>query len=355
MSDPRIRRLADILVHYSVDLKKGEKVLIRMIDQGIPLLKEIYRFCVRRGAYVHTDLVCSDLSGIFMETASTDQIDYFPLLNMKQAQWADAVITIVGLNNTRYMAEADSSKMAARARVLKPISAHIVNQKKWVLCNYPTQALAQDASMSLDAYENFLYSACNVDWRRMSVKQTRLKNVLDTAAQIRIKSPNTDLTFSLSGRQAVKCDGHRNMPDGEVFIAPVETSAEGFIEYDYPAIYNGKEVDNIRLVFKKGRVVEADARSNAEYLRAMLDTDAGARRLGEFGVGTNDSIRIFTKDILFDEKIGGTVHLALGRAYTQGGGRNVSAIHWDMIKDLRRGGSITADGRVIQQNGKFLI
>jgi aminopeptidase len=355
MSDPRVRRLADILVNYSTGVRRGSKVKIRLIDEGLPLLKEVYRLCIKNGAHVRVDMGSSDLDQIFIKHASNAQLSYVPSLTMAEAKWLDCHISIMGLNNTKYMTNVDPRRMVKRSQVLRPVSSYIVNNKKWVFCNFPSHALAQDAGMSLEEYEDFLYSACNVNWRLMSAKQIRLKKVLDRGRMVRILGPGTDLCFSITGRRAVKCDGKMNMPDGEVFIAPDEKTTHGHITYDYPAVHRGKEVEGIRLVFSRGRVTQATARTNQSYLNAMINSDPGARRVGEFGIGTNYAIKTFTKDILFDEKIGGTVHLALGMAYKEGGGRNKSAIHWDMIKDLRKGGSIEVDGRTIQKNGKFLI
>jgi aminopeptidase len=209
--------------------------------------------------------------------------------------------------------------------------------------------------MSLDEFEDFVYNATNIDWKKESKKQDKLKRILDKGKMVRIVGEDTDLSFSIMGRKALKCDGKHNMPDGEVFIAPVENSTNGKIAYSYPAIRLGKEVDGIKLEFKNGKVVKFSARKNESLLRESLNIDSGAKRLGEFGIGVNSGIKKFIKQILFDEKIGGTIHLALGMAYKEGGGRNKSAIHWDMIKDLRKGGSLYIDGKLIQKNGKFVI
>ncbi|TAN62667.1 aminopeptidase, partial [bacterium] len=203
--------------------------------------------------------------------------------------------------------------------------------------------------------EDFLYGATNIDWNKVKKKEEKLKAVLDKASVVRIVGKDTDLTLSIKGRKAIACYGERNMPDGEVFLSPVEDSAEGHVYYEMPAIYQGREVLGIRLKFKRGKIIEARADKNEGFLNAMLDTDKGGRFLGELGIGTNYGIQKFSKDILFDEKIGGTVHLAAGRSYEEAGGKNVSAIHWDMIKDLRQSGAIYLDGKAIQKNGRFLI
>jgi aminopeptidase len=243
--------------------------------------------------------------------------------------------------------------MAVWSKTVNPVSEIILKKDNWVIVDYPTNALAQDAEMSLEEFEDFVFSATNVDWKKESRRQDKLKAILDKGKQVRIIGEDTDLTFSIKGRQGIKCCGHRNMPDGEVFIAPVETTTKGYVKYTYPAIKGGREVTGIKLWFEKGKVVKATAEKNEAYLNKMLQTDKGAKYLGEFGIGTNYNIKRFVKQILFDEKIGGTVHLALGRAYKEGGGKNQSAIHWDMIKDLKVGGEIWIDNRCIQKNGKF--
>ncbi|CAG0963786.1 partial aminopeptidase, partial [Anaerolineae bacterium] len=256
--------------------------------------------------------------------------------------------------NKKAMSNVDPRAVGIRSKVLSPISEEIVNRKRWILTNYPTHSLAQEADMSLEEYEDFLYGATNIDWSKVKEKEMKLKGLLDKASSVRIVGKDTDLTLSIKGRKAIPCYGERNMPDGEVYLSPIESSAEGYIYYEMPAIYQGREVTGIRLRFRGGKVVEARADKNEDFLLAMLDTDKGARYLGELGVGVNYGIQKFTKDILFDEKIGGTVHLAVGRSYESAGGKNHSAVHWDMIKDLRAGGAIYLDGKAIQKNGKFL-
>ena len=230
-----------------------------------------------------------------------------------------------------------------------------MHNTRWVIFFYPTQALAQEAGMSLSEFENFVYRAAIVDWKKESKKLDKLAGIIDKGKHVRIVGKNTELSFSIKGRKHVKCVGDFNMPDGEVFTAPVEDSVNGHIEYSFPGIYAGQEVEGIYLVFEKGKVIKARAKRNYPLLKAMLEADAGARTLGEFGIGTNYKIKKFVKNTLFDEKIGGTIHLALGSTYKEAGGKNKSGIHWDMILDLRKGGELYIDGKLIQKNGKFLI
>jgi aminopeptidase len=235
-------------------------------------------------------------------------------------------------------------------------------KKPWTLTLFPTSAFAQDADMSLTEFEDFVYSATFADqdrpvakWRALERRQEKMIAALKGADEVHIVGPDTDLTLSVKGRTFINSAGTNNMPSGEIFTGPVETSAEGYIKYDFPVCHAGREIDGIRLVFRKGKVVEASATKNEKFLLSMLDIDRGARRLGELGIGTNFGIDRFVRNILFDEKIGGTIHLALGKSYEETGGRNESALHWDMIKDLRKGGALYVDGEVIQKDGKFKI
>lgn len=355
MSDPRVVKLADILVNYSLEVRKGERVIINSSSElAKPLAMEVYKKVLKAGGHPTVNIAFEEMANIFYSAASKEQLLDFPKVKMFEAKNADCVVSIRASVNKRAMSNIDPKAISMRSKVLMPIQEEIVNRKRWVICNFPTNALAQETDMSLEEYEDFLYSATNINWDKVKKEEMKLKRVLDKGKLVRIVGKDTDLTIGIKGRKAILCCGKRNMPDGEVFLSPVENSVEGQIYYDLPAIYNGKEVLGIRLKFKKGKVVQASAEKNEEFLLAMLDTDKGARYLGELGIGTNYGIRHLSKDILFDEKIGGTVHLAVGRSYKDAGGKNVSAIHWDMIKDLRSGGAIYVDGRLIQKNGKFI-
>ena len=246
------------------------------------------------------------------------------------------------------------------AKASRPLKNKLL-KKKWTLTLFPTEAYAQDAEMSLRDFEDFVYGATFSDeddpvkaWQDLKKRQDGLISKLEGAKEVQIIGPGTDLWMSIAGRTFINSAGTHNMPSGEVFTGPVEDSAEGVIAYDYPVVNQGREIDGIRLVFEKGKVVEATATKNQDFLLKMLDMDPGARRLGELGIGTNFKIQRFIKTILFDEKIGGTIHLALGASYAETGGKNSSGLHWDMIKDLRKGGELRIDGKAIQKDGKFL-
>ncbi|MBI5327959.1 MAG: aminopeptidase [Deltaproteobacteria bacterium] len=354
MSDPRVIKLADILVNYSLKVKRGERVLINVSSElAKPLVLEVYKNVLKAGGHATVNIAFEETANIFYTLAAKEQLLDFPKAKFFEAKGADCVVHIRASQNKKALSNVDSKAISMRSKVLMPIQEEIVNKKRWVLCNFPTNALAQETDMSLEEYEDFLYGATNIDWEKVKKEEMKLKRVLDKGKIVRIVGKDTDLSMSIKGRKAIPCFGERNMPDGEVFLSPIENSAEGKIYYDLPAIYQGKEVLGIHLKFNEGKVVEASAEKNEKFLIAMLDTDKGGRYLGELGIGTNYGIRHFSKDILFDEKIGGTVHLAVGRSYKDAGGKNESAIHWDMIKDLRNGGTIYVDGRLIQKNGRF--
>lgn len=356
MRDPRLEQLAEILLNHSTRVQPGDTVLIASTELGRPMVETLFRKVLSMGAFPLLKLTFSTLQPLYFKTASEKQLD--TLLEIEELTFKNAqvLINLRAPGNMKELSGIESSRLTRRMKANKPILEWIMTDNiRWVLCNYPTQALAQEAEMSLDDYEDFVFGATNIDWESQSVFMQRIKEVFDQGEVVHLLGENTDLKFNLSGRTGIKCDGEHNMPDGEVFYAPVEESANGYINYNFPVIYQGKELSNVFLEFKDGLVVKASADKNQELLDSVLQTDLGARRIGEFGIGTNYGITEFSKDILFDEKIGGTIHLALGRAYPKGGGKNESVIHWDMVKDLRSGGKIYLDGKLVQENGDFKI
>jgi len=353
MTDPRIKRLADILVNYSIHVRRGDLIALNFEVNAKRLALECYKLILKKGAFPVVNTSVPGFAYNYYKLASKEQLMRFPKLAMIEARMVNGSIGIGGSYNTRELTSVDPKKISLRKKVTKKISDIYLKKNNWVGCEFPTNALAQDAEMSLEEFEDFVYGSCLKDWKKESKKQNKLKKMLDKGEHVRITAPDTDLTFSIKGRQGIKCDGKRNMPDGEVFIAPVETTVEGYIKYTYPAIYNGREVAGVYLEFRKGKVVKAKAEKGERLLKEMIKTDKGSCKIGEFGIGLNFGIKQFIKQILFDEKIGGTIHLALGLAFPEGGGKNKSAIHWDMIKDLRKGGAVYIDGKCIQKNGKF--
>lgn len=350
-SDKQVNRLAEILVGHSVKAKRGEIVRISGSELSRPLALAVYREALRAGAHPLLATGFEEAGRIFFEVASGEQIRHLPPTRLYEAKRIDADIIILAPANTRHLSHISPKRLADRRKTLQPISEIVLRRVRWVLTNYPTEALAQECDRSLPEYERFYYRAVSQDWPAMAKLLRRAKRVLERTREVRIVGKETDLAFSIRGRKAIPCAGEYNMPDGEIFTGPVETSASGKIFFEFPAIAGGREVSGIRLTFREGKVVEATAEKNESYLREMLAADAGACRLGEFGIGANAGVTEFTRDILLDEKMGGTIHLAVGRSYPESGGRNRSAVHWDMIKDLRKEGELFLDGKPVLRTG----
>ena len=358
MTDERVKKLAKVVVDYSVYVKKGESVIVSGGVESAPLIKEIYKRIIDKGAFPQMNIGLSGLGHYYYKNASKEQLKNFPKIFDFQVKNAQAFIGIGAPLNTREFANIDGRKIAIRSKVTQPITDYIVNEKKKirrVSLGFPTNALAQDAEMSLSEYEDFLYGACLQDWKKLSKRMHKIKKVLDKGKVFHIVGEDTDLKIGIKGRPFVVDDGKENMPGGEIFNAPLEKTAEGHIRFSYPAIRSGKEVTNIYLEFKKGKVVKATADKNQDFLRKMIKTDKGSEYLGEIGIGFNDKVTKFTKNLLFDEKLSKTIHLALGMAYTECGGTNKSALHWDIVKDLHKNGRIYLDGKVVNKNGKWLV
>ncbi len=353
MLDPRLKQLASVLVNHSVRIKEGDLVSIDAGQEALPLVLEVYKLILQKGAFPKVNFAMPGFAYTYYKYASEKQLKRFPELGLIEAKKSDAHLSIGAEYNSKELTTINSKRIALRHKITRKISDLILKKNNWTICEYPTNALAQDAEMSLEEMEDFVFNACLQDWDKMSKQQDQLKKIVDEGKDVQIIGKNTNLRFSIKGREGIKDYGKCNMPGGEVFIAPVETTTEGYIEYSFPAIYSGKEVSGIKLEFRNGNVIKASAEKNEDLLHEMIKTDAGAKRLGEFGIGTNFGIKQFVKQILFDEKIGGTIHLALGMAYKEGGGRNKSALHWDMIKDLRKDGRVLVDGKVILEKGKF--
>jgi len=360
MGDPRIQNLARILVRYSVGVKKGQSIDVRGTSACEPLIEAVYEEILRRQAFPSVRMAPDSLSASFFKNARAQQLDEASPIERAVARTLDASIRISSQSNTRQLSEVDPKKQARAAKTMESV-ARIIRRKPWVLTLFPTPAYAQDAEMSLSDFEDFVYAATFADqddpvkaWRELHRYQQKLIRKLKGADSVRIVGRETDLTLSVKGRTFLNSDGRCNMPSGEVFTGPVEASANGTILYDFPVCHAGREVENVRLVFRDGVVVDASATKNEAFLLQMLNMDSGARKLGELGIGTNMQIQRFTRNILFDEKIGGTIHLAVGQSYPETGGKNRSSLHWDMIKDLRQGGALYVDGKLFQKDGRFV-
>jgi len=355
--DPRIDEYARLLVERSVGVQPGWEVLIRSTPLARPLVEAVSERIARIGAYPLLQLAWEPTSGPFAREAPVEVLRVPPKTMSYIWENCEAFIMISAPENTREGADLSEERRQALLDRTKLFRERQMSMRvPWVVCEYPVQATAQEAGMTLDEYTEFIFAAVLLDWDAEGAKMQRIASVFDAAEEIRIVGDETDLTLSLAGRSGAIDDGHINMPGGEVFYSPIEDSVEGIVTFsEFPAVYYGHEVEGARFVFERGRIVQASARTGEAFLLRTLDTDEGARRLGELGIGCNPGIQRFTKNVGFDEKIDGTIHLAVGNSYTSTGGTNVSRIHWDIVKDLRTEGAIYADGRQVQENGRWLI
>ena len=357
MKDPRVRQMAEVLVNYSTRVKKGDVVLISASGtEAIPLVKELYALCLAKGAaYVEYEFSVPEINRHFYTSARKEQLAYFPQHKLDFMEKVNVYIGISAAENSMVMAQANQNAMIAHSRVVRPIIDRRVKHTRWVVTRYPTQGAAQEARMSLEEYEDYLFAACCMDWRAESRKQEKLKRLMGRTDRVRITASDTDLSFNIKGMPAIKCDGRMNIPDGEVFTAPVKDSVEGHITYNCPTLYQGKEFNGIRLEFAHGKVVKATAAGGmSDALNRILDTDAGARYVGEFAIGVNPAITVPMRNILFDEKISGSIHFTPGQCYDECDNGNRSAVHWDMVKLLRGDGGIWFDDELIQKEGRFV-
>jgi aminopeptidase len=359
--DERLQKLARVLVDYSVEAGEGEQVLVAGGVAAEPLVREVYARLLDVGAIPIPQIALPGIQELFYERARDLHYQKTPPVIRSIYEGVDAIISIMAPHNTRALAGVDPSKQQALAKRDKAVQDLVIEKDRWALTLFPTQALAQESEMGLEEYEEFVFEAMALGeddpvryWREKAGEQERLIERLERAREVRLVGPGTDLTLSIEGRKFLNGDGRHNMPCGEVFTGPVEDAVNGEIYFGVPVAVAGREVLGVRLRFEGGRVVEASAEKGEEFLKSMLDADEGARYLGELGIGTNYGIRRATKNILFDEKLGGTVHLAIGRSYEKTGGKNDSSVHWDLICDLREGGELYADGELIEKDGAFL-
>jgi aminopeptidase len=367
MRDQRADALAQILVRYSTRVEPGDVCVIQSTTAAEPLVQAVYEEVLRAGGFPVVQLATNGAQAAFFELASDDQLDWIPPTTQWAAEHADVRIGIMADLNPRELSHADPAKQARTQKARKPIMEtsmrrSAAGEHRWSLTLFPTHGYAGEAGMSLAEYEDFFYAACLATdgdpvtaWHRQSDQVKHLTEWIQGKEEVRIQAEGTDITLGVAGRKWIPCVGEFNMPDGEFFTGPVEDSVNGEVAFSFPASYGGRTVSGVRFRFVDGKVVDASAEQGEDFLLEMLDTDDGARRLGELGIGTNFGIATGTKEILLDEKIGGTVHMAIGMAYPESGGTNDSAVHWDMVCDLRRGGAITVDGVELQRDGKFLV
>lgn len=367
MPDIRLQRMARVLVQYSLGLKKGDRMAIYAGPVAAPLVREVVREALHVGAYPDFFLYLPDLDEIMLKEASDEQLSYIPAHRRTVFEEYETLLEIRSDENTKGLNGVDPARIATAQKAGHDLFEIFMKRSaegslRWCGTLFPTNAYAQDAEMSLSDFEEFVYRACFLNdedpearWQELSKQQQRLVDWLKGKRNVHIVGRDTDLTLSIADRVFVNSDGKRNFPSGEFFTGPVENSANGSIRFSFPASYNGRSVEDVRLRFENGVVVEATAAQGQDYLEKMLDMDEGARRLGEFAFGTNMNVDRCTKNILFDEKIGGTIHLALGASYPETGGVNQSSLHWDMVCDLRTGGEVRVDGEPFCRDGKFLV
>ncbi len=367
--DARIEKMADVLINYSTAVQPGERVLIRSLSPAAePLVQALYQATLRAGGLAFPYIHLRDEASLALE--ATDDLDLLAEINpmLKLAyETFEVIIRIESSENPRALSTYPAPAQQARSQAYSGLIAIQMEREgngtlRRCTTQFPTQGYAQAAGMSLQKYETFLYEACKVHlddpvaaWRALEAKQQRLVDYLAGKKHLRVRGGNINLEMSIEGRTFLNASGQANFPDGEIFTGPVEESVNGWVKFTYPAYYRGNEVIGAELTFENGLVTHAIAEKNETFLLNTLDTDPGARRLGEFAIGTNSDIKNFTGSILFDEKIGGTVHMAVGQGYPQSGSSNTSAVHWDMICDMRDGGEIYVDDELFYQDGKFQV
>jgi aminopeptidase len=364
--DERLAKLADVLVGYSTSVQPGDEVQIDGHPTTAPLIREVYRAALRAGGHPSARLIVDEDVETLLAEGSDEQLAWVSPDARWTVEHGDVWITLDGPENTKHLSQADAARMALRVKARERYQERYLERAasgdlRWVLCGYPTAASAQEAGMSLAEFEEVVYRAAFLDeddpiaaWRAFGEQLDRVGSFLEMRSELRVVGEDTDLTLGVGGRTWIRAGGKANLPDGEVFTGPVETSVEGTIRFTFPATVRGRMAEDVRLRFEGGEVVEATARRGEEFLREMIGMDAGARRAGEFAFGLNEAVTDYTGSLLLDEKIGGSVHLALGRSVPGTGGENMSGLHWDMVCDLRRGGEVYADGELVYRDGGFL-
>jgi aminopeptidase len=364
--DPRHARLAEVIVGYSTAVRPGDTVRIESYGTVSPLVRELYAAALRAGGRPHANVVLDENEEALFGEGSDAQVEWVPPDQAWNLEHGDVWIVVDAPANTKRLTNVDPERMGRRLRARQPLQQRYLERSasgefRWVLCGYPTDASAQEAGMSLRQFEELLYRGAFLDrddpvaaWKAFGERLERIGSFLETKRELRIVGEDTDLRLRVDGRTWIRSKGLRNFPDGEVFTGPVEPSVEGTIRFTFPAIMRGRRAEDVRLRFERGEVVEATAARGEHFLREMISLDDGARRVGEFAFGLNEAIDEYTGSLLLDEKIGGTVHLALGRSVPGTGGENTSGLHWDIVCDLRDGGEVYADGELIYRDGSFL-
>ena len=367
MNDPRLDNFADIMVNYSTEVKPGQSVYIHCGIPGLPLMNAVMEKVLQAGGHPVISLDSDTLEETYFRNANDEQLEWINPVEDFRARIADVSIFIRAPENTRALNRIDPQKQQLYSRARNELTKirferAASGDQRWVLTNYPCEAYAQDADMSVRDFEDFVFAATYADkddpvaaWQKVKTEQQRLVEWLYGKKQITVKSPDADLTLSIEGRTFLNACGQRNLPDGEIFTGPVEDSVNGWVRFAFPANRYGRSVEGVEFEFKDGKVVTATAAKNEAFLLSSLDSDSGARYLGEFAFGLNEQVSDYTGQILFDEKIGGTIHMAIGRGFPETGSKNESNLHWDFICDTRRDSEVYVDGELFFKNGQVQI
>jgi aminopeptidase len=368
LQDIRYRKFAQILVDHSTKVRPGDRVAITATTAAEPVVRALYELVLERGGHPHLLFDLPDQDESFYTHAGDGQLDFVPLFHKAAFEEFEVLIKIRSETNTRALTGVDSARVARRQKALSTLLSAQMRRGadkslRWMSTLFPTHAYAMEAEMGYAEYADFFYRACHADagtpdpvayWQNVERDQSQIIRRIEGHDRVTLRGPNVDLRLSIQGRKFKNACGINNLPDGEIYTGPVEDSAEGWVRYTYPAVYQGRVVEGIELKFEKGQVVQASAKENEDFLLQMLNTDAGARYLGEFAIGTNFEINRFTRSILLDEKIGGSFHMAVGAGYPETGSQNKSVVHWDMICDLRQDSEISVDGEVVYRDGQFV-
>lgn len=354
--DKRWQKLGDLLVNYSMKVQPGEKVMIAMKEvETYPLMYAIYRATLKAGGFPQVQFISEELNRLIMKNGTKEQIDWLPAIEMYGMEWADVYFGLRSAHNLNVHWDIDSKILSAHRKAMGKVSTARWEKTRWCLLRVPNAALAEQAQVDEQTITDMWFNACLLDWPEVSKEWKRWAEILEKGKEVHVVGKNTDLTLSVEGRGWHVADGISNMPDGEIATSPITSSVNGQIYFDFPGVLGGRLVHDMKLRWENGKLVEATSSTNQDFLTSVVNTDPGASKIGEFAIGTNPEVKLFCKDILIDEKIGGTIHIALGRAYPGTGGKNQSAIHWDIIKDMRDEGEIYLDGKLIFKNGKVLL
>jgi aminopeptidase len=367
MTDDANKKIAQILVDHSTCVKPGDRVAIETTSNAVSLVTEIYELVLLRGGHPHVLINLPEQEKLLFTYGNEDQLSYIPTFQKLVTEQFEVYIRVRAEIDPRVLSGTSPQKQSLRQKGMAPVRNMMLqrgatNSLRWVLTQIPTEGYANEAGMSMNEYADFVYSACHADkntldpvayWENIHKQQVCLIEKIQGHDEIKLLGPNVDLAMSIKARKFNNSFGKHNLPDGEIYTGPVEESVNGWVKFTYPAIYQGQVVEGVELRFEDGRVIDAKAAAGEAFLRTMIDSDEGAHYLGEFAIGTNYEINRFTRNILFDEKLGGTIHLALGAGYPETGSRNTSNIHWDMICDMRKDAEIQVDGMVVYREGKF--